>query len=81
MAAVLYGFTSALTLVCLLQLVCTTLESKFRVFDMRTQHPETGFAHLTERAHKSTVWLVRHLPQNRDLFATLGGNGGINLYK
>lgn len=63
------------------KLVVTTLESKFRLFDMRTHHPETGFAHLTERAHKSTVWLVRHLPQNRDLFATLGGNGGINLYK
>lgn len=64
-----------------MQLVVTTLESKFRVFDMRTQHPELGFASLTERAHKSTVWLTRHLPQNRDVFATLGGNGGVNLYK
>jgi hypothetical protein len=26
------------------------LESKFRVFDMRTQHPAEGFAHLTEKA-------------------------------
>lgn len=59
----------------------TTLESKFRTYDMRTQHPETGFAHLSEKAHKSTVWLARHLPQNRDLFMTGGGNGGFNLYK
>ena len=65
----------------LTQLVCTTLESKFRVYDMRTHHPEEGYAYLSERAHKSTVWLARHLPQNRDLFATLGGNGGINLYR
>jgi WD40 repeat protein len=63
------------------KLVCTTLESKFRVYDMRTEHPTEGFAYLAERAHKSTVWGVRHLPQNRDLFVTTGGNGGINLYK
>lgn len=59
----------------------TTLESKFRLFDMRTQHPTMGFSCLTERAHKATVWLARHLPQNRDLFMTGGGNGGLNLYK
>eukprot|EP00903_Cladosiphon_okamuranus_P016703 g15396.t1 len=63
------------------KLVVTTLESKFRTYDMRTQHPEAGFAHLSEKAHKSTVWLARHLPQNRDLFMTGGGNGGFNLYK
>lgn len=48
---------------------------------MRTQHPTHGFAFLSEKAHKSTVWLARHLPQNRDLFMTGGGNGGFNLYK
>jgi WD repeat-containing protein 92 len=63
------------------KLVVTTLESKFRVFDMRTQHPTNGFSCLTERAHKATVWCVRHLPQNRDLFMTGGGNGGFNIYK
>ncbi len=63
-----------------LQLV-TTLENKFRVMDMRTQHKEHGFASLSEKAHKSTVWLGRHLPQNRDLFMTAGGNGTVNLYK
>lgn len=33
------------------------------------------------QAHKSTVWLGRHLPQNRDLFLTTGGNGGLNIYR
>lgn len=33
------------------------------------------------QAHKSTVWSARHLPQSRDLFATCGGNGGLNLYR
>uniref|UniRef100_A0A0B6Z638 Dynein axonemal assembly factor 10 n=1 Tax=Arion vulgaris TaxID=1028688 RepID=A0A0B6Z638_9EUPU len=63
------------------KLVATTLEAKFHVFDMRTQHPTKGFAHITEKAHKSTVWLARHLPQNRDVFMTLGGNGSLNLWK
>ena len=33
------------------------------------------------QAHKATVWLARHLPQNRDVWMTSGGNGGINLYR
>lgn len=52
------------------KMVVTTLESKFRLFDMRTQHPTGGFTCLTEKAHKATVWCVRHLPQNRDIFMT-----------
>ncbi|KAL4237762.1 WD repeat-containing protein 92 [Mactra antiquata] len=63
------------------KLVATTLESKFHVFDTRTQHPTKGFASLTEKAHKSTIWQVKHLPQNRDVFVTCGGNGTVNLWK
>nr|VZI34857.1 unnamed protein product [Spirometra erinaceieuropaei] len=63
------------------KLVATTLESKIHVFDMRTQHPEKGFACLTEKAHSSTVWQVRHLPQQRDIFMTTGGNGSLCLWK
>lgn len=63
------------------KLVVTTLESKFTVFDLKTYHPTLGYTGLTELAHKSTIWGARHLPQNRDIFATLGGNGAMNLYK
>lgn len=63
------------------KLVVTTLESKFHVFDLKTYHPQQGYTGLAELAHKSTIWGVRHLPQNRDLFTTLGGNGHLNLYK
>jgi WD40 repeat protein len=64
------------------KLVVTSLESKFRVYDMRTFYtPDSSYAYLTEQAHKSTVWLGRHLPQNRDVFMTTGGNGTLNLYK
>eukprot|EP00500_Bicosoecida_sp_ms1_P007240 CAMPEP_0203824502 /NCGR_PEP_ID=MMETSP0115-20131106/51911_1 /ASSEMBLY_ACC=CAM_ASM_000227 /TAXON_ID=33651 /ORGANISM="Bicosoecid sp, Strain ms1" /LENGTH=358 /DNA_ID=CAMNT_0050733541 /DNA_START=188 /DNA_END=1264 /DNA_ORIENTATION=- len=63
------------------KLLVTTLESKFRIYNMRTQHAERGYSYLSEKAHKSTVWLGRHLPQNRDIFMTAGGNGGLNIYK
>ena len=36
---------------------------------------------MTEKVHGATLWNVRHTPQNRDLFMTLGGNGSVNLYK
>ena len=81
------------------KLIVTTLESKFRMYDLRTQHPEKGFACMSEKvgrprssplrtgvthsfqAHKATVWQGKFLPQNRDIFATGGGNGGFNIYK
>lgn len=63
------------------KLVVTTLESKFHLFDLKTYHPTSGYTGLAEMAHKSTIWGVRHLPQNRDIFATLGGNGALNIYK
>ena len=62
------------------ELAVCTLESRFRIFDVRTQHAEEGFAHVAEKAHKATVWLARFLPQNRDVWMTGGGNGGFNLY-
>lgn len=31
------------------KLVVATLESKFLLFDLRTQHPTQGFASLTEK--------------------------------
>ncbi|CAI5743704.1 unnamed protein product [Peronospora destructor] len=63
------------------KLLVTTLDSKFHVYDLQTLHPEKGFACMTEKAHKSTIWQGQFLPQNRDLFMTSGGNGGLNLYK
>jgi WD40 repeat protein len=63
------------------KLIVTTLESTFRCYDMRTRHAKDDFSHLKEEAHRSTIWLGRHLPQNRDIFMTGGGNGGFNIYK
>ncbi|CAH1163338.1 unnamed protein product [Phaedon cochleariae] len=63
------------------KLVSTTLESKIYCFDVRTQHHKKGFAHLVEKAHDSTVWSVKHLPQNREIFMTTGGAGSLCLWK
>ncbi|CAH1107622.1 unnamed protein product [Psylliodes chrysocephalus] len=63
------------------KLVATTLESKIYCYDVRTKHPKKGFACVTERAHKSTVWNIKHLPQNREIFMTTGGTGSLWLWK
>ncbi|XP_044265135.1 dynein axonemal assembly factor 10 [Tribolium madens] len=63
------------------KLVATTLESKIFCFDVRTQHPTRGFAQVVEKAHSSTVWCARHLPQNREIFMTTGGTGSLCLWK
>ena len=47
------------------KLVATSLEGKFHVFDMRTQHPTKGFASISEKvidlgeASQTHVWLPR----------------------
>ncbi len=35
------------------KMVVTSLESKFTVFDLRTQHPTKGFASLTEKVESA----------------------------
>ncbi|KAI8855051.1 WD40-repeat-containing domain protein [Chytridium lagenaria] len=55
------------------KLVVTGLESSFRVFDLRTLHPKQGFASVLEKStDNTTIWTVKHLPQNRDIFLTSG---------
>jgi hypothetical protein len=63
------------------KLVATTLEGKFHVYDLRTYNKDGGYPSLCEQAHKSTVWGVAHLPQNREIFLTQGGNGSVNIYQ
>ena len=36
----------------------TGLESKYSVFDMRTFNSKSGYASLSQSAHKSTIWYV-----------------------
>ncbi|KAK8728866.1 hypothetical protein OTU49_008835 [Cherax quadricarinatus] len=63
------------------KLLTTTLESKFYIHDLQTFHKDKGFARLMDKGHKSTVWCGKHLPQDREIFVTTGGNGSIMLWK
>lgn len=65
------------------KLVVTGLESKFHLFDLRTfNEKKGGFARLEHKvADNSTVWCVKHLPQNRDIFITSGGAGNLDLFR
>jgi hypothetical protein len=64
------------------KLVVAGLEAKFHVMDMRTRHPTKGYTSLSQKLpDKSTIWTVRHLPQNRDVFMISSGTGTIDLYK
>lgn len=76
------------------KLAVTTLEGGLHVYDVRTQHPSHGMACVSERdagrslgtngvisGARATVWAVRHLPQNRDIFVTCGGTGSIRLWQ
>lgn len=75
------------------KMAVATLEGGLGVYDLRTRHSEKGFASVWERdagkalgsygcvqGAKSTVWCVRHLPQNREVFASCGGTGTIRLW-
>lgn len=65
------------------KLVATTLEGTLQVFDMRTHHLEQGYTCLKQKSpmNTATLWGARHLPQNRDLFCAMGGDGVLSLYQ
>lgn len=44
------------------KLIATTLEGKFNIFDLRTNHHEEGYAHLSNKGNKGTIWGLRHCP-------------------
>ena len=77
------------------KLVAAGLEDELRVYDLRSKSKGTsghGCAWAGKRHHSrdrtkpptkrgNTIWWVRHLPQNRDVFMSCGGNGLLELYK
>ena len=64
------------------KLIVTTLEARYRLYDLRTFNAKrSGYAHLAHSAHASTVWTAKHLPSNREVWLTTGGNGSLQLYR
>ncbi|KNC49833.1 WD repeat-containing protein 92 [Thecamonas trahens ATCC 50062] len=63
------------------KLYVSTLESKLRVYDMRTFSEDLGYAHVTHADSDCTVWRSAPLPQDRDVFMAAYGNGSLSLCK
>jgi hypothetical protein len=62
------------------KLLVSTLEGKLRVYDLRTLHPELGYAYVEDRISTGTVWCSKALPQNREICMS-GGAGELILSK
>lgn len=62
-------------------MVVTGLEGRFHVYDLRTYHPVKGYSAMSKKICDSTIWGARHSPFNRDIFAILGGDGVLSLFK
>merc|ERR1719510_1619806 len=64
------------------KLLATCLEGRIHMWDLRTLHDKKGFAGLSHKVEKGqTIWGGAFLPQNREIFTTLGGSGSLGLYK
>ncbi|KAG8124444.1 putative WD repeat-containing protein [Naja naja] len=64
------------------KLVATSLEGKFHVFDMRTQHPTKGFASVSEKVNCSQVhYVASSALTTEQRFVTSGGAGNLHLWK
>ena len=62
------------------KLIVSTLEGRIRAYDLRTLHPELGYAYVEDRVSSGTIWQSKALPQNREIFMT-GGAGELTLCK
>ncbi|KAI0982885.1 hypothetical protein GJ496_011568 [Pomphorhynchus laevis] len=62
------------------KLVAVGLNSSISVFDLLPINT-LNIKSVSQKEHDSTIWTVRHLPQNREVFVTCGGTGSLNLWK
>eukprot|EP00887_Chlorella_sp_A99_P000337 scaffold13.g337.t1 len=58
------------------------MDSQLCLYDARTQHPEAGFARLSQRLPAgATLWAAEFLPSNRDVLMVAAGDGSLSLLK
>ncbi|KAF4676295.1 WD repeat-containing protein 92 [Perkinsus chesapeaki] len=76
------------------KLAVSCLEATMIIYDMRTYNPTSGYSGCLEKVltkgenqknqpqgGAGTVWGCHFLPQNRDVWCTAGGSGGLFLHK
>ena len=65
------------------KMVATTLDSKIYIFDLKNLEKNNNMNcnKLFDEINNTTVWGTKFMPQKRDIFVSMGGNGSLNLYK
>lgn len=65
------------------KMVVSTLDSKIYLFDLKTLEKNNNLKYekLSYEVNNTTIWGTKFVPQKRDIFISMGGNGSLNLYK
>jgi len=63
------------------KLVATVANAKLFIYQTNSLEKGKLSQGVAIDAHESTVWSVKHNPNDPTMFATTGGNGTLNLYK
>ena len=65
------------------KMVATTLDSKIYLFDLKNLEKNNYLRcnKLIDEINNTTVWGTKFLPQKRNIFISMGGNGSLNIYK
>ncbi|CRH01622.1 G-beta repeat protein, putative [Plasmodium relictum] len=63
------------------KMICSTLEGNIYLFNLDVYSEDTGYSYRKDKIISGTCWGTPFLPQNRDIFASLGGDGNLILYK
>ncbi|ETW55609.1 hypothetical protein PFUGPA_02374 [Plasmodium falciparum Palo Alto/Uganda] len=59
------------------KLICSTLEGNIYIFNLDVYNEVSGYSYSKDKIISGTCWGTPFLPQNRDIFATLGGDGNV----
>ena len=65
------------------KMIATTLDSKIYLFDVKNleKRNNSNCDKLMDEINNTTIWGTKFVPQRRDIFVSLGGNGSLNIYK
>ena len=65
------------------KMAITTLDSKIYLFNLKNIEENNNLENqkLIDEVANTTIWGTKFLPQKRDIFISMGGNGSLNLYK
>ena len=65
------------------KMVATTLDSKIYLFDLKNleKNNNSRCNKIVDEINNTTIWGTKFMPQKRNLFISMGGDGSLNLYK